>query len=270
MLIQLMATTAIAAAPVWVEVPHTPPTAVPLFSSASVTTVKGVFKGDDCSAAAAAALTQGGALGRILRVVTSPSDLAPALQVPCKQRFAGDDVSASLVSLNLLVVQPEATSATFPELPLERAIQVAGLLSVLSGEPGTMAPIVSEAGKAWVHVTLTAEHDPIDEVRFGTGSRGAKAFVSTGRPWLVQWVQVLSGMPEVAGALIEVQTPAHDPRKRGRRATSWETFRYAVSTRSAQRFQSGELLTEELMGEMRVGHAPGVGRQQFETVDLEP
>lgn len=270
MLFQLIATSVFAAEPVMVEVAHTPPPAVPLFSNSWVTTVKGVHKGDDCRAAAAQALTAGESQGQVLRVVMSPSNLAKATTVPCKKRFAGEDVSASLVSLSLLVVEPEAGSHTFPELPIDRAIQVAGMLSVLSGVEGEMAPIVSEAGKAWVHVSLTADHAPLDEVRYSTGARGARAFVAAARPWLVQWVQVLRGLPEVEGALLEVQSPAHDPRKRGRKATSWETFRYAVSTDSARRYQSGALMTEDLMSEMRASHARGVGAQQYTSIVLEP
>lgn len=270
MLLELFAAGALAAEPVWVEVEHSPPEAIPLFSSASVTTLKGVHKGDDCQAAAADALRQGEALGRVLRVVSSPTDLASAGTVACKQRMAGADVSASVVQLNLLVVQPELVSANFPELPLERAIQIAGMLSVLSGQPGEMAPIISEGGKAWVHVRLTAEHAPVDVVRHDAPARSTKAFVSSGRPWVVQWVQVLRGMPEVEGALIEVLAPATDPRKRGRRATYWEQFRFALATDSARRFQSGELMTEDLIAEMRVEHAPSSGSVQFQTVALEP
>lgn len=264
----LLTAAAFAAEPVWVDVHHTPPESVPLFSHAQVVTVKGTHKGDDCEAAVANALLEGEELGRVLRVVVSSTDLVAADRIACKQRYAGEDVSASTVELNLLVVSPQPGSAA--TVSPERAIQMAALLSVLSDREGEMAPLVVEAGKAWVSVHLTAEHDPVDSVRYGTGTRGAKAFVSAARPWLARSVQVLRGLPEVEGVRLEVDAAAHDPTRRGRRASFWERYRFDVSTANASRFESGDLLTEELMVEVRALHTAVPQRGAFREIELEP
>ena len=266
-MLALWALPAIAADTVWIDVPLQAPEELPLFTSAQVTTLRGAYKGDDCLAAADDGIQQGQALGKVIRVVLSPDELAAASKLACRQRLAGDEVSASLVPMHLLIVSSESASAAFPMVPTERLVQITALLRAMRSD-GRVTPIAAHAGKAWVHPQLVSDQDPVDTVRYSAEDRARQVFQQVAKAWVSQWSSSLQGLPELNGAMVEVQVPTRDPRRRGRRGLSSERFRFLVPTALAIQYEAGAVLAEELVAVIRTEHAPDPEQLGFQTLNL--
>lgn len=252
---------------VWIDVPHEPPATLSLFSKAEVLETRATLKEDDCPGAMQEALRMAEEKGQVLRVVVAADDLAEAAKAMCRQRVAGEEITASVVALHSLVVSPGSSSAVYPEITAERAMQVAALLSVMGGESG-MAPIDDIDGKGWVRLTPKVLGEELDVLRYDPRERGQRAFENVVRPWIVQWVNVIQGIPEVHGAVMVVEADARDPSKSRRKGRRREVFRYAVPTDVAVRFDRGDLLTEEFMALVRTDWAPDARKPEYQLLPL--
>ncbi len=261
----LLCPSALGAETAWVEVPFTAPEALPLYVQAEVVTVKGTVKADDCVGAVEAALSEAGAAGTVVRVLAAPDDVQAASQAVCKQRRAGDDITASLVTLHALVAKPGPTEA-YPTVSAERTLQIVALTKVMSAD-GQIAPVDALDGKVWARIDAGALPEPLDSIRYAPRERATRAFDTLVRPWLVQWVHVVQGLSELQGVALEVQVAHRDPTK-GRRATREERFRFAIPARVAAAFERGELMSEDLLAAIRVDRADNPKKRDFEPLDI--
>ena len=261
------ASTALAGSSSWVDVPFQPPETVPLFLKSERVSTKGISKGNDCDAAAQAALEEAQRYGTIVRVVVAPNDLQSAGRASCKQRNAGAAITASLVTLHTLVVTPGAPPAVYPEITSDRAAQIAVLLSVLAQGKG-VAAIDDIAGKAWARAEPQAVKQPVDAGQLGPSGRAARAFDEVVRAWVAQWSSVLGGIPEVRGAVLEVEVPTVDT-SGGKKSRGREVFRFTVPTEEAGEFVRGALIREEFLRTLRIDWAPEARKRQFAPLDID-
>lgn len=255
------------AADALIPIPFSPPADVPLFLKADVVSVRSTWKGPDCAAAVADALAQAGARGTVVRVVVSPTDLTAAAQAPCKQRKAGDTISASVVDLTAVVVVPGAPVSVYPVIGAERAAQIAGMIGAVAGGGLSSAAIDDIDGRAWVRLGQVVLPDTLDPSQLDDNARATRAYDRTVPEWISRWATVLATLPEVQGAVLEVQVTSEDPSVKKSRRT--ELFRFAVPTPVAQAFLKGDLADDQLLAASRVERATDPKKRNFELITLD-
>ncbi len=251
-----------------IPIPFAPPESVPLFVSADVVSVRGTMKSDACAGAMSAALAALAEKGTIVRTTVSTEDLAPSDRAPCKQRVAGDTISASVVDLSAFVITPGAPASVYPPVPPDRLIQVAVLVGALSGGGIPSARIDDLDGRAWVRLGGVALEEPLDRRRHDDNGRAIQAYERVPQ-WVSGWAKVLESVPEVSGAIYEVEVPSEDPAvKRSRQV---ELFRFVVPTGPAREFLRGATNDQQFLAAVRVERASDPKRRNFEpiVIDLE-
>jgi len=262
-----LAATATAADQV-VPIPFAPPATVPLFVSADVVSVRGTVKGADCAGAMDAALAALAEKGTIVRSTVSTEDVTLSDRAVCKQRVAGDNVSASVVDLSAFVVTPGAPASVYPPLPPDRILQVAVLVGALSGGGIPSARIDALDGHAWVRLAGVTLEEPLDRRYHDDIGRAIQAYERVPQ-WVSGWAKVLETVPEVAGAFFEVEVASEDPTvKRSRQV---ELFRFVVPTGPAREFLRGATNDTQFLAAVRVDRATDPKRRNFEpfAIDLE-
>jgi hypothetical protein len=256
------------AADKYVDVPFRPPAEVPLFVKAELREERGTAKGDDCPGAVKLALDQAAAHGTVVRVTLSKEDLKEAAQVACKQRMAGDAVSASVVDLTVMVMDPGAPASVYPPLPAERAVQVAALIGAVSGGGLRDVTIDDLGGQAWVRLGAVAFEAPLDSGRLDENARAIKAYEDYVPEWVSRWSGVLATVPEVTGAVLEVTVPSEDPAV-GKKSRITELFRFAVPTAATGPFLRGEEADDQFLAKCRVERAPDPKKRAFAPFALD-
>lgn len=262
----MLGAAALAADP-FVEIPFTPPADVPLFLRADVVSVRSTWKGEDCNAAVADALAQAAQKGTVVRVTVSPSDLSSAAQAQCKQRKAGDTISASVVDLTAVVVVPGSPASVYPVIGAERAAQIAGIVGAVSGGGLSSALIDDIDGKAWVRLGHEVLPDVMNQSQLDDNARATRAYDKTVPSWASRWASILATVPEVYGAVLEVEVTSEDPSVKKSRKT--ELFRFAVPTRVAQAFLKGDLADDQFLAGCRVERATDPKKRNFERIELD-
>lgn len=256
------------AADKYVEVPFRAPAEVPLFVKAELREERGTAKGDDCPGAVQLALDQAAAHGTVVRVTLSKEDLKEAAQVSCKQRIAGDAVSASVVDLTVLVMDPGAPATVYPPLPVDRAVQVAALIGAVSGGGLQNVTIDDIGGQAWVRLGAVAFEEPLNSGQLDENARAVKAYEEFVPEWASRWAGVLGTVPEVTGAVLEVTVPSEDAAI-GKKSRLTEVFRFAVPTAATGPFLRGEQGDDQFLGQCRVERAPDAKKRAFAPFALD-
>ncbi|MCB9689237.1 MAG: hypothetical protein H6738_11385 [Alphaproteobacteria bacterium] len=237
---------AIAAGPVDVAVDFAEPAVLPWFASARVVDGKGSAKGDDCSGAVALAIQDAARQGTVARIVRSHTDLQPLAATPCKQRVAGDAVSASIVELSALVFEP--VSGVEP-LPAERWIQLVGLLDALG--PDELAPgVVVVDGKIYALLAKQSFAEPLDSGRLDQRARGNRVWEEWVPQFTARWAGALGSVPELAGAVLLATVPSEDPANKKSKLV--EEWRFAIPTAAASAFSRGEIMDSDLASRVRI------------------
>jgi hypothetical protein len=249
-------------------IPFVPPAAVPLFVRADVISVRGSQKGDDCAGAAEAALAALAEKGTVVRVTVSTDDLAMADRAVCRQRIAGDTISASVVDLSAVVVTPGAPPSVYPLLTPDRNVQVAAIVGAISGGGIAAATIDDLDGRAWVRLGSITIEEVLDQRRHDDNGRAIQAYERVPQ-WVSGWAKVLERVPEVSGAILEVEVTSEDPTvKKSRRV---ELFRFVVPTEPAREFLRGGWNDVQFLAAVRVDRATDSKKRTFEpfAIDLE-
>ena len=238
------------------------PAEVALFSSARIVDAKGVAKGDDCTAAVLAAIADAaGDNGQVLRIVTSEDVLTPPTEARCKKRMQGDDVAASVVELKAVVAEP-GDGATIPG---ERAVQMVSIMRALIGLEGTS--IRTLEGKSYLDLGGRAIKDELDSGKLDTNARAFGAYNAHISDWLRQWSGAIGALPELYGAVLEVEVGSNDPTKK--KSKLREVFRFVVPAASVSAFMSGGLTDEELLVACAVFRAADAKKPVFEPYALD-
>jgi hypothetical protein len=234
------------------------PAELPLFVRAEVRAVRGTHKGPECASAVEAARASLGEDGMVLRWVRSPTDLAPQGKTICKQRLAGDSVSASVVDLHALVVQPGPEG--FPEVSAARTAEIVQILREVWPEAVPMG--MEEADKrAWVRFPSVTEPALLDSRALDSNARGALLYDRYVAPWVVGWARALAQIPEVAGGSLELVVSSEDATVKKSRTT--EIFRFFVPTAQALAYSRGELGDEALVKASRIERAIDPKKRDF-------
>jgi hypothetical protein len=251
-----------------VPIPFVPPASVPLFVSAEVVTVRGSVKTDDCAGATEAALAALAERGTVVRLTVSKDDLAVADRAVCRQRIAGDHVSASVVDLSAFVVTPGAPPSVYPPMTPDRIVQVAAIVGAITGGGITAATIDDLDGRAWVRMGRMTIEGPLDQRRYDENGRAIAAYERVPQ-WVSGWAKVLESVPEVSGAILEVEVVSEDPTVKKSRVV--ELFRFVVPTGPAREFLRGATNDVQFLGAARVDRATDPKRRNFErfAIDLE-
>lgn len=251
---------------VTVDVPFAPPAEVPLFVKAATVDVRGTVKGPDCAAAVSAALAAAADRGTVVRIVRAADDLTIASQTVCKQRRAGDAVSASVVDLSAIVLEPGSPPSVYPKIASERALQIAAMIGALEG--GGIGSVVIDDidGRAWVRLGVETVEAPLDSSVLDPAARGATVYEDRVPRWIGRWVAVLSAVPEVEGAVLEIVVPHADPASRKSRST--EIFRFAVPTDAASAFLKGRTTDDAFLAASRVDRASDPRKRNFEPIRI--
>lgn len=158
-----------------VAVPFAPPAAVPLFLEAELVDARGSVKSGDCAAAVSAALADAATHGTVVRVVRAKDDPTSIGEAACKQRKAGDTVSASVVDLVALVLVPGSGTA-FPSLATDRGVQIATMLGAVSGGGLGAAAIDEVDGKPWARLGTEVLPDVLDSGAIDANGRAATVY----------------------------------------------------------------------------------------------
>lgn len=232
--------------------PHgfVPPGDLPLFTRAGHGEGKGTAKGDDCPGAVQAALADLGKDGRVLAVDGDGT-------LVCKQRKAGDAVSASLVELSGWWIAPGAGAA----VPAERQLALAKVLTSMLPEGAPVALEPGPAGTAWLlYPTVAPEGLPVLPE---PADRAAHAFEAWVSEWIPRWVSLAGAVPELAGGRLSVAWPA-EKAKNG-------TLRFDVPKDVAARWYGGNIGDDVLVQGMEIGWSPDPRKVPFQklSVDVE-
>ncbi len=223
------------------------PDDLPLFRSAGHGVGKGNAKGDDCPGAVAAALQ---ALAHGHRVLALDGDG----RLECKQRKAGDAVSASLVEVSGWWVEPGVGAPVAAARQLALAKVVAKLLP-------EDAPLVLEPGPtgAWLTwPTVVAEAPPtLPE----PADRAVHAWQTWVSEWVPAWPTLLGALPELAGGRLEIAWPA-DKAKNG-------TLRFDVPKELAARWLAGDLGDDVLVAGCAIGWSPDPRKVPFQPLQVD-
>ncbi len=259
-----MASWAAAAPTGEVDVALTTPETLPWFSAVSVVPVRGTAKGDDCAGAVRLAIEEAGKVGTVVRAVRSATDLGVLAATPCKQRKAGDAVSASVVELSFLVTTPLEGAGS---LPADRWFQVLGLLDALDGEGRPGVELVDGAPYARLGAPTFAE--PLDSGRMDQAARLARVWESHVPEFTARWAVALAAAPELAGGALVATVPSEDPADKKSRRT--EVFRLAFPTTDAAAYVRGDLTDAELAARARIDVSADPKRPSWTrlTADLE-
>lgn len=252
----------------YVEVPFVPPAEIALFLKAQLREERGTAKGDDCPGAVALALAQAAEHGRVVRVTLSTEDLKEAALVPCKQRMAGDAVSASVVDLTVLVMEPGSPPSVYPVVPVERAVQIAALIGAVTGGGLASVTVDDIGGHAWVRMGEVGFEDPVDPTRLDEDGRAAKAYAAFVPQWVGRWAGVFAALPEVRGAILEVLVPCEDPAQ-GRKSRTVEVYRFSIPTAATAGYSRGEATDEQLLAASLVERAPDAKKRVFARIVVE-
>jgi len=253
----------------WVEIPFEEPATLPLFLKASIVKSKGKVEADDCPGAVQAALDHAEQGGQIVRVLVSKKDLKRAAQAVCKQRKAGQEFSASVVRLTSVVVVPGAPESVYPLITPDRAIEIGGLLGAITGgESISSAPIDDISGRAWVRLGSERLPDRLDQTQLDENARAVRAYEELVPAWAARWATVLTSVPEVHGAAIEVEVNSIDP-DRGRKNRLTELYRFAVPTDAAAGFVRGHFDDEAFLARVAVERAQDAKKRDFRAYRLD-
>lgn len=252
-----------------VAIPFEPPSSVPLFLKAELVSVRGNVKGADCPGAVAAALAEAAEQGTIVRITASVDDVTVVTETTCKQRVAGDTVSASVVDLTAIVVTPGAPETVYPPLSAERTVQVAALLGAVAGGGIASAAIDDLDGKAWVRLGRVTLDETLNSGRMDDNHRAMHVYQKLVPPWMSSWARVLSNVPEVHGGLLEVEVVSENPAEKHSRQV--ELYRFAVATTNARVFLRGGTTDEQFLASTRIERATDLKARNFErfVIDLE-
>ncbi|MEN0063409.1 MAG: hypothetical protein AAGA48_14755 [Myxococcota bacterium] len=252
------------AAPVPVELPI--PTEITLPVKAEVLTVKGKAIGDDCPGAVTHAFKQA-PLGAIVlqALVTKDSEGNPVTE--CRQRVAGPNVSASRVKFDIVVLLPGAPESVYPKLDADRALQIVKLLTVLGEGSPEDVPIDDIDGSAWVRLPRKRVPKVLHPVQVDVNARATKAYRSFVADYAARLAPLLDGLPEVDGAVIEVDVESEDPNVR--KSNQTEIFRFIVPTPAFRRYALGRLNDEQFLSEMRIQHATDAKKRKFDKINVD-
>jgi hypothetical protein len=251
-----------------VEVPFRPPAEIPLFVKAELREERGTAKGDDCPGAVRLAIEQAAAHGTVVRVTVAEDDLAEAAQVACKQRKAGDAISASVVDLTVLVMEPGAPASVYPPMTVERAVQIAATIGAVSGGGLRAATIDDLGGQAWVRLGEVAFEAPLNQTQLDENDRAVKAYEAFVPEWVTRWGAALSTVPEVTGAVLEVTVPSEDPSV-GKKSRTNEIFRFAVPTVGTVAFLHGDQGDDQFLAGCRIERAADARKRVFAPFALD-
>jgi hypothetical protein len=241
-----------------IELPPPELAELPLFVHAEITPVRGTYKGPECGSAVEAARESLVKAGIVLRWVRSPTDLAAQGETTCKQRLAGDNVSASVVDLHGLVIRPGPES--FPKVSPARAAEIVELLHEVWPEGQPMALEAAE-GRPWVHFPTITEPAVLDSRALGSNARGALLYERYVSAWVAGWARALAQVPEVAGASLELVVSSEDVTLKKSRTT--ELFRFYIPTAQALAYSRGELGDEALVKASRIERAIDPKKRDF-------
>jgi len=258
-------TVAAYAVPVIIELPEQ--TAIPLPVKAEVLSVKGKVQGDDCPGAVQDAFAEAPLGSTILEVLV---DRGPDGEktTECKQRIAGPRVASSRVKFDVVALLPGAPESVYPKLDADRALEIVRLLTVLGEGSPANVPIDDIEGSAWVRLPRRTLKRVLDPRQLDTNARAVRALRAHVAERAVELAPLLSAMPEVDGAVLEVDVETEDPTV-GRRSQRTEIFRFIVPTPAFGRYAKGKLDAEAFVSEMRIEHAPEKKKRRFERVTLD-
>ena len=190
-----------------------------------------------------------------MRSLTDPDPLSKVL---CKQRMAGDNVSASVVEVTILSVIP----GSGPPTSVARTAEIASQLSELSDDPRLRIGALGEG--LWVLSPQVTEPAMLDSAALDSNERGALLYERYVSPWVVRWARPLVSIPEVSGASLEIAVTHEDPgAKNPKKTRKTELFRFIVPTNLAVAFASGEINDEALVKGSRVERATDPKRRDF-------
>lgn len=227
---------------------YQPPTELPMWARAGHGDARGSAKGDDCAGAVAAALAELAHGGKVLAVDGDGT-------VTCKQRKAGDAVSASLVELSGWWAEPGAGAP----VPVERQLALA---KVLAGLVPAGAPLVLAPGPtgAWLVWPTAGPPEPVPALA-EPAERAASAFATYVSEWIPTWAALVGAVPELAGARLEVAWPA-DKAKNG-------VLRFDVPKEITGRWLAGDVGDDVLVQGMTIGWSPDPKKTPFATLQVD-
>lgn len=250
--------------PVAVTLPVPDSIALPV--KAEVLTVKGKAVGDDCPGAVADAFAQA-PLGAIVLQALVDKDADGSLSTDCKQRVAGPNISASRVKFDIVVLLPGQPEEVYPKLDPDRALQIVKLLAVLGEGSPENVPIDDIEGSAWVRLPRGTVPKVLHPAQFDLNARATRAYRVGVTDRAATLAPLLGALPEVDGAVIEVDVVSEDPAVR--RSQQTEVFRFIVPTPAFRRYAIGKLNAQTFLSEMRIEHAPDTKKRKFERIDID-
>ncbi|MEM6930292.1 MAG: hypothetical protein AAF602_25360 [Myxococcota bacterium] len=250
-----------------VEVPLPPQKAITLPVKAEVLTVKGTVVGDDCPGAVQTAFDKAPIGATILEVLVR-KDPDGKSTTDCQQRVAGPSVSSSRVTFDIVVLLPGAPASVYPELDADRALQIVKLLTVLGEGSPANVPIDDIEGSAWVRLPRRSVPRVLNPTQLDRNARATRAFRGFVADRARNLAPLLDGMPEVDGAVVEVDVESEDPNV-GRKSHQSEVFRFIVPTPAFRRYATGQLTADQFLSEMRVEHAPDAKKRRFERIGVD-
>ncbi len=250
-----------------VEVPLPEQTAIALPIKAEVRRVKGKVPGDDCPGAVQAAFAKAPRGSTVLEVLldAGPTGIATT---ECRQRIAGPRVASSRVEFDVVVLLPGAPESVYPKLDADRALQIVRMLTALGEGSPANVPIDDIEGSAWVRLPRRAIERVLDPNQLDRNARATRAFQEFVARRARDLAPILDGIPEVDGAVIEVDVESEDP-SIGRKSHRSEVFRFIVPSPAFRRYAVGKLTTEQFLSEMRIEHAPDAKKRRFERVRID-
>ncbi len=221
---------------------------LPMWVRAGHAEARGSTKGDDCAGAVQAALADLSHGGAVLAVDGDGT-------VVCKQRKAGDAVSASLVELSGWWVTPGTGPAVDPTRQLALAKVLAGLMP--DGAPLALEPGPAGAWLTWPTVAPTEALPVFAE----PSDRAAHAFGAWVSEWIPTWAPLLGALPELAGARMVIAWPA-DKAKNG-------ALRFDVPKEITGPWLAGDVGDDVLVQGMQVAWSPDPRKTPFAPLQVD-
>lgn len=259
----------------WIAAAHAVPVDVPLPKQQAITlpvkaevlTVKGKVPGDDCRGAVNAAFARAPRGSTVLEVLIEKGPDGKAT-TDCLQRVAGPKIASSRVSFGIVVLLPGAPESVYPKLDAHRALEIVKKLTILGEGSPANVPIDDIEGSAWVRLPRRAIDRVLNPRQLDRNARATRAFQRFVANRARDLAPVLDGMPEVDGAVVEVDVDSEDPNI-GRKSHQSEVFRFIVPTPAFRRYAIGKLTTEQFLSEMRIEHAPDAKKRKFERIEID-
>ncbi|MEZ4319676.1 MAG: hypothetical protein R3F61_19325 [Myxococcota bacterium] len=211
---------------------------LPLFDSALLVSVKGASEVPTCEAARdavlARALEEGAKTGHteVIGIYAKDLSAAPITSLTCKQTGIPDAPSGATASAAVLLVRP---GKDFPSTATSRQAQLVGLLTAVHQTPVEELGLVKEDGKIWVDAGIRV-HEPVLSPSLDLNGRAVDVLQAEVVPWVSRWSPLSGQVPEVAGAIIAVDTKSE-----GEKGKRKERFRYVVDAVNAAAFTVGRL-----------------------------